>query len=775
MSAFTRIGPGGLLLATALLVSLVAVSLGFFVQRPTSSTREWRRSCWISPCLASRARKFLWERHYLNRLSFPEAVAVGANDTIAVIDRAGIIYALSPPYSAPLTVVPLSVSEPPELVDVGADGTISVVSGSGIVYVLPPPYSDPRTVSMTPLYDSPDAVSVGADGTIAVVSPEGFVYVLSPPYSDFITVEVLPFIGPFSSVAVGPRGTVVVVTFEGTVYILSPPYSDYYTIELAPSEPGNLFGRSDAVAIGPEGTIAIVAQHDVYVLSVSYSDLRTVEPHVADRVTTEYIAVGGDGTIAVVSPLGTLDMRSPPYNNPLSLGYIPNINRPLRVAVGANGTIAVVSHSGTIDVFPAPYSDVLTVDPDPFFGPPEDVDVGANGTIAVVDNRMRVLVSVPPYSETRVFLGPVRPAHWSWFALGLTSLDVALLIRLFLQSNTTRDDSPSLPSIESDKPISDASEATTDAAALAMRIARFLRHPDASVPLTIALTGKWGSGKSSLMRLVHNELVPKKPISFRYPCIWFNAWHHQNEEYLFASLMESIRHSLLSDLTISGYVSFHLNLLGLRIQRVGSIVFVTTVAAGLIALSWMLYAFIELAKPAETYLLLLIPSTPLTILATTRWNPMKAFRVSPASLIRPSARWVHFPRFRDRLSFRHQFGHAFGEVCKAFGRRRLVIIIDDLDRCRPEQIVEILEAVSFLTANGDCFVLVGLDENQVKHSIGLHHQGVAEEMHRKTDLTAYEARQAYARDYLEKLLNLRVPVPVPDYDDTTFSMPQYRP
>ena len=142
------------------------------------------------------------------------------------------------------------------------------------------------------------------------------------------------------------------------------------------------------------------------------------------------------------------------------------------------------------------------------------------------------------------------------------------------------------------------------------------------------------------------------------------------------------------------------------------------------------------------------------------------------------------------MPFRHQFGRAFGEVCKAFGYRRLVIIIDDLDRCRPEQIVEILEAVNFLTSSGDCFVLLGIDESQVEHAVGLHYRDIAEEMERekqqskdnagnegkngkaKTNATdgmsetdEYEARRSYAQHYLKKLINLKVKVPVVDDQD----------
>ena len=100
----------------------------------------------------------------------------------------------------------------------------------------------------------------------------------------------------------------------------------------------------------------------------------------------------------------------------------------------------------------------------------------------------------------------------------------------------------------------------------------------------------------------------------------------------------------------------------------------------------------------------------------------------------------------------------------------MTIIIDDLDRCRPEQVIEILEAVNFLTSSGDCFILLGIDEDQVKRAVGLYYKDIAEETAREkqqaagamTEVTKYEARQSYAEHYLKKLINMNVKVPVFD-------------
>ena len=316
--------------------------------------------------------------------------------------------------------------------------------------------------------------------------------------------------------------------------------------------------------------------------------------------------------------------------------------------------------------------------------------------------------------------------------------------------------------------------------------------------------GQWGSGKSSLMKLVEKNL--REDL---FPCVWFNAWHHQNETHLFAALMESIRLNATVPRSLRGVgrsFGFRIRLIWQRCQStpLSVFLFLTFVSIGVYALIVILGQQIELDSVSWTTLFtfdspadwkvfihdrwpLSIPPTFLFLIWKGRWNPLRAFGVTPASLVRASTAWIKFPHFRDRLSFRDQFGRAFGEVCEAFGSRRLVIIIDDLDRCRPEQVVEILEAVNFLTSRGDCFVLLGIDESQVEHAVGLCYRDIAEEMEReateqesredkdngKTDNTAggmnetdkYNARQFYARLYLKKLINLKVKVPIVDDQD----------
>ena len=56
----------------------------------------------------------------------------------------------------------------------------------------------------------------------------------------------------------------------------------------------------------------------------------------------------------------------------------------------------------------------------------------------------------------------------------------------------------------------------------------------ASTPLTIGVFGTWGSGKTSLMKMV------KKGLPENYTMAWFDAWKYDNEETLWRAFLLTV-------------------------------------------------------------------------------------------------------------------------------------------------------------------------------------------------------------------------------------------
>jgi hypothetical protein len=378
------------------------------------------------------------------------------------------------------------------------------------------------------------------------------------------------------------------------------------------------------------------------------------------------------------------------------------------------------------------------------------------------------------------------PAPWFWLLL----VPAALFLRKSVRVNSA---SPT-QSIEAigttDAPIGDFARDRLQFGPLARGISRFLRNTNTQPPLTIAISGDWGSGKSTLMELVCTDLrhYGSRPV-------WFNAWHHQKEEQLLAALLNAIRDkSLPSVASVDGLV-FRLRLLFVRSKKHFVLLFVSLAAGSMLAgyllghdfsewtnlwkaLSDMGSRLLKAKNPANTTTTitpgdvgLLVPQLISGVTAfVSLYKGLKAFRIDPAVLLATTAENFKLKNASAQTSFRSKFAEQFGEVTDALPFT-MVIVIDDLDRCQPETVLTVMEAVNFLISSGRCFVLFGMATHRVQAALGLAFEKVAAELV-ELDVevpatasvedkgrAARDRRLAYARDYLDKLVNLEITVP----------------
>lgn len=131
-------------------------------------------------------------------------------------------------------------------------------------------------------------------------------------------------------------------------------------------------------------------------------------------------------------------------------------------------------------------------------------------------------------------LPPKRsPAPWYYAAVLLLGFTHWGLVR------ATRPKPVTVESIASrgvsDNPVTNPASDALRFGPMVEGISRFFRNPATVPPLTVAINGGWGMGKSSLMRLLETDLR-----KHGVPTVWFNAWHHQNEESLFPPLLKQI-------------------------------------------------------------------------------------------------------------------------------------------------------------------------------------------------------------------------------------------
>ena len=135
---------------------------------------------------------------------------------------------------------------------------------------------------------------------------------------------------------------------------------------------------------------------------------------------------------------------------------------------------------------------------------------------------------------------------------------------------------------------------------------------------------------------------------------------------------------------------------------------------------------------------------------------LSAAGLDPGKMLSVAARATKWQDLGAQLAFRDRFKEALTEVTDALDQRTLTILIDDLDRCRPDQIAEVLEAINFFTDADGCFVVFGFARPQVLAGIALAHREIAAELAGGSDT---EGRGNYAEDFLRKLIQIEIPVP----------------
>lgn len=310
----------------------------------------------------------------------------------------------------------------------------------------------------------------------------------------------------------------------------------------------------------------------------------------------------------------------------------------------------------------------------------------------------------------------------------------------------------------SDAPIAMARNDHLNFMPIARSLSQFLRNAHTSPPLTIAITGQWGCGKSSLMNLLRNDLQ-----QHRIRPVWVNAWHHQNESQFLAGLLEGIRRECLPPIFSSANLIFQTNLFWLRLR--GSPL---RNALALVLLLVPLGYWMTTGAP-------ILPDEPsMDTLQTSAWqaSPLLSALISCVMLVQlvgsrlnslTGSSWfqklVGAKRkpldLRSMVGLREQFVEEFQQLCEALKPTTLTIFIDDLDRCHQTRILDILETVNFLVSSGNCVVVLGMEREPVEKAVANYFQATHKDMDQAALLTK-------ARRYMEKLINIEVPVPQTD-------------
>jgi len=220
---------------------------------------------------------------------------------------------------------------------------------------------------------------------------------------------------------------------------------------------------------------------------------------------------------------------------------------------------------------------------------------------------------------------------------------------------------------------------------------------------TIGIYGEWGTGKTTLMKAVENNL--KTPDLFekeqKVLTVWFNAWKHEREDNLATiSLMKTVAYAMQNH------------------EKFGPIS--KTILNGLTIFGKDLMEKISISILSEK---------------KSEDNQDLDEKLDYLNKL-----------YRDSIYFDglEKIKHQINEIRRKEGKDcRVVIFIDDLDRCSPNKALEVLESIKlFLDFEGFVFV------------IGLSHKTVTQLISH-----AYKTTGVKGEDYIKKIIQIPIRIP----------------
>jgi len=250
-------------------------------------------------------------------------------------------------------------------------------------------------------------------------------------------------------------------------------------------------------------------------------------------------------------------------------------------------------------------------------------------------------------------------------------------------------------------------------------------NDESLLPATIGVFGDWGSGKSSLLKMAHNELEKDENIL----CISFNGWLFEGYDDAKAALLETIIKEISDKKKLSPDAKD-------KVKRL------------LGKINWM-RVVLTLGKYGAAYSLggegaLTLSALPdIPELAKSIAGAFEGLNVDEVQ-----EKLENFKKEGESSQVNvREFHEDFAELVELSKIDKLVVFIDDLDRCNPETIIETLEAIRlFLYAKNTVFILAA-DERLVKYAVTKKYP----------DIPGLYSN--ISRDYLEKLIQFPIVVP----------------
>ena len=248
------------------------------------------------------------------------------------------------------------------------------------------------------------------------------------------------------------------------------------------------------------------------------------------------------------------------------------------------------------------------------------------------------------------------------------------------------------------------------------------------LPSSIGVYGDWGSGKSSLLKMSSKELKEDEGTL----CLFFNGWLFEGYEDAKTAILGSVLDAIKDNRKftekakrcfqglMSSVDKFKLAMTGIKY---GASLFVGGIPAlAAVSLNSALSSGLDVAAKSVSG----IDDDQITKIKNSISDELNNTKL------------------RENI---REFQDGFEELLKETDISRLIVYVDELDRCSPDTILDTLEAIRLFIFRGKVAFVIGADERHIQYAVKRKFE----------DIQGIE--YDIGKEYLEKLIQYPIKIP----------------
>lgn len=226
-----------------------------------------------------------------------------------------------------------------------------------------------------------------------------------------------------------------------------------------------------------------------------------------------------------------------------------------------------------------------------------------------------------------------------------------------------------------------------------------LEQPTKELPINVGIFAPWGCGKTSFMKILE-EFIKEQDKATK--TLWFYPWRYDRKEELISAFLFHLTKEVAADRGAGINVKNGAKRLGFKVLKFGARVVVASgerLSGGIL---------------------------PVEQLSEKAWEAL----------------------FKTHSEFHDIVEGLLEETSQLIrewvGEGRVVVFVDDLDRCLPEHAIQLLEALKLFLHEAPCVFVVGADRTVIEQAIRQHY---------------HQIEGFTEREYLEKIFHLPFNLP----------------